>query len=250
MSSDSNGRGFTLVEILVVIGIIGLLIGLLLPALSRARDSANSIACLSNLRQMAIAARAYADEYHGRYPIAYYYANEGNRSVTYAWDLTTIESRSAPPAVVPGLLWRVTDPVRVQQCPSFEGPANWVVDPYTGYNYNTSYIGHGQFESVAAPVKVSSIRHPSTVALFGDGQWAGGANKFMRAPYPNPGDASFTGRYAGTQGYRHRGRTNVAYCDCHAESVGERYTQNEDGASEVGAGAGFLSSDNRAYDPG
>jgi len=65
-SATDKVRAFTLVELLVVIGIISVLIALLLPALTAAKESAKRIKCMSNLRQISVAVRMYTQEWRGR----------------------------------------------------------------------------------------------------------------------------------------------------------------------------------------
>ena len=247
MSHPREQSGFTLVEMLIVVAILAVLIGILLPSVHRARGTARSAVCLSNLRQMTTAAHVYANRNRNCYPLAYYF--DGARMVS--WDYT-MDFSGGGPAVNPGLLWGGMSPGEVQQCPSFDGASNSFGDPYTGYNYNTSYVGgfrdFGASEFVPS-ARLTGIGSPSRTACFGDGEWADGANKYMRAPLSHGHDPGFSGRHAGTQGYRHLGRTNVAFADGHAATHPDRHRSENDAAgARLTRDTGFLSEDNRLYD--
>ena len=67
----TSSRAFTLVELLVVIGIIALLIGIIMPSLSRAREASKRTVCASNLRQIGIAAHSFAASHKGYFPMSF-----------------------------------------------------------------------------------------------------------------------------------------------------------------------------------
>jgi prepilin-type processing-associated H-X9-DG protein len=145
------------------------------------------------------------------------------------------------------------------QCPDYDGESNFEGDPFTGYNYNTSYIGGEAayvevgWAVVRKGVAPHACQRVDRCAVFGCGGYSGGANKFMRAP-GNPEHGSLFVTYAGGQAFRHAGNTtNSAFLDGHVESRGvacKGESATEGLLNVMGYGAnGFLSDDDGAYAP-
>jgi prepilin-type N-terminal cleavage/methylation domain-containing protein len=110
-------RAFTLIELLVVIAVIALLIGILLPALGRARDSGRSARCLANIRQLQIAATLYAND-NGDviWPGLCRWS-----STDYPWGQTSWAYAPAYPDYKPGYLYKYLGEVdSVAACPANE----------------------------------------------------------------------------------------------------------------------------------
>jgi prepilin-type N-terminal cleavage/methylation domain-containing protein/prepilin-type processing-associated H-X9-DG protein len=105
---SARGAGFTLVELLVVIGIIALLISILLPALNRARESARQVQCLSNIRQIIQATIMWSNDHHGWMPgragTGFTHASSGGEPQN--------DNSTAPDDVADWIAWqRKIDPV-------------------------------------------------------------------------------------------------------------------------------------------
>jgi len=129
----TSNRGFTLVELLVVIGIIAVLIGILLPALSRARRAANQVKCSSNMRQIAMAIIQYANNNKGILPPAMINDSGGDATIPYAdgwfWASELVHQKyltGAPnilKAAFPGQYFFNGD--SIFRCPEGLSPDNW-----------------------------------------------------------------------------------------------------------------------------
>ena len=116
-----SSRAFTLVELLVVIGIIAVLIGILLPVLTRARESARRAQCLSNLRQVYFAFQFYAQDNRDHVPLGY---RKGRKQ----WDSMVYSATSKKYCLFGTLYVNRQIPVpEVFYCPS-------EVDPQSSYN--------------------------------------------------------------------------------------------------------------------
>lgn len=255
--------GLTVVEMLVTMAAIGVLMAIVVPSVSTMRASARAGGCQSNLRQLLLAAQSYAAQNDGRMPAAILYDMTDAGVRTRAWDFV----READGSVRPSALWDfAAGAASVHQCPEFEGSATFAGDPYTGYNYNTSHLGaEGRFPEQDASgrwrdgwdlarrgVPAAQFRRTTETAVFGDGGWLGGANKFMRSPANAEGDLPTA--YAGAQAFRHRGCTHAGYldghvggtCDCREGALAT--TALLDGVLGYPKN-GFLSDDGSSYDP-
>jgi prepilin-type N-terminal cleavage/methylation domain-containing protein/prepilin-type processing-associated H-X9-DG protein len=216
----SPGTGFTLIEILVVVGIIAVLIGLLLPALSRARRASSQVSCMSNLRQWGTAVLIYANENHGYLP----QRGQGvaptvqiNRPADWFNALPPMfQSSTYSELIAATRIPRPGDSPSVWLCPE---AGDFAGDYYWSYGMNMGLSVEQATQNNGMPDKITSVGSTSVMVLFADG----------------PGNycSVFPSRFPG--GYnpvpRHNKLVNICFLDAHVAALPGEY---------IGVGTGLI----------
>lgn len=189
-SGTRTGEAFTLIELLAVIAIIGILAAVLIPTVSSVKENARSIACVSNVRQIALAGYLYAQD-HGVYP---------------GWGSGQDRKELLFPYLHTGRSNADTTDGQIWNCPS-----NFQLDQEASYGFNT-YLNWQSFDAISQP--------SATVAVADAG--ITDARLPTLATHLMPPSSTTTGNI-GRPNPRHNAggkpAASVAFVDGHARSV-------------------------------
>ena len=230
-------RGFTLIELLVVIAIIAILAAMLLPALSKAKERANRIACLSNLRQWGLSLDMYIDDNNQIFPDFSIGNNTPGAASGYDqdnihWtDLASFHAagygnsawfNALPPYVSQNALWDyAVNPTNfvnghnVFNCPT----ARFVsteVNPLdrVAFCYGINFKGTNGLVPLGTPFKATAVAHASAFVFFSDVRANSGETPFYGAnPMNDLGAARGSLNHLSS---RHTAGANLTFLDGHS----------------------------------
>ncbi|HEX8911093.1 MAG TPA: type II secretion system protein [Humisphaera sp.] len=175
-------QGFTLVELLVVIGIIALLMSILLPSLARVRQQAAQIKCCSNIRQLALAAHAYAGANKGIMVYSNWGTPDANDQAGWLYK-GKLTGPLIPDNVQDGQLWPYVNSVDVYKCPSHDPAVDLASGPLNT-NRLTTYLMSGSANNYTTGKCYPISRFPGDIIMLWEGDERGGAMWNDGASYP------------------------------------------------------------------
>ena len=224
---------FTLIELLVVIAIIAILAGMLLPALSEARNSVKAADCMSKQKQISAAMMQYSNDYN-EYAMPLYTGNQGGGTWhsesmigTYlgAWLYGVDTSK---PARSPGIFFCQSDrtPNEVRKVNTNEYAMMWENSSPISIGLNKNISKHASWNSTDLWKKINTFKHPSASYMGGDSiGWATCNNSSVGSVFaPFVGDGTW---HYWRINFRHTGkRANGMWWDGHVSSI--RYTDLAD----------------------
>ena len=218
--------GFTLIEMLVVVAIIGVLIAILLPALGAARRSAKMTNCLSNMRQWGTAQAAYSTENQSYLPQT---GNGGQNTLDGTWynELPPLIDYQKYGEVFPGTavsLQEVYDTASIWFCPSRADEGNYLSGSGKNafhYGMNTVLNGTGSLgPQTNTYVTMNRVSSPESVVFLSE--------PFNNQPYvvPNSGVGSTSG--GNVEWDRHmNSKVNILFLDTHVSTFESKTGVNE-----------------------